>query len=145
MQAYQQAKIGGFCHIYSGRRRRRRAAPPPSSTRPDRLAYRDHGHALARGHAPRRLHGRDVRQARGLRQGQGRVDAHVRPPNNLFGGHGIVGAQTPLGRARLRRPLQVGGLENGPKQVCLCFLGDGAIDQGAFHEAKNLAASSASR
>jgi pyruvate dehydrogenase E1 component alpha subunit len=62
-------------------------------------------------------------------------------PNWLFGGHGIVGAQTPLGAGlafAARYEWEV--LGKGKKKVCLCYLGDGAIDQGAFHEALNLAA-----
>ena len=62
-------------------------------------------------------------------------------PNNLYGGHGIVGAQTPIGvgmafAGKYMREVIEGG--NGP-EVVLCFLGDGALNQGAFHEALNLA------
>lgn len=61
-------------------------------------------------------------------------------PNHLYGGHGIVSAQTPLGAGLAfagRYELEV--LGTGKKRVTLCYLGDGALDQGAFHEAQNLA------
>lgn len=68
-------------------------------------------------------------------------------PNELYGGHGIVGAQTALGvglafsvkyeREVLKR--DVYGKENPPKRVALCYLGDGALNQGCLHEAMNLA------
>ena len=79
MQAYQQAKIGGFCHIYIGQEAT--AVGSIAATNNDDpivSAYRDHGHALARGMHPNYCHGRDVRQDHRLRQGQGRLDAHVR-------------------------------------------------------------------
>lgn len=67
-------------------------------------------------------------------------------PNWLFGGHGIVGAQTPLGAglafaARYELEVLKRSVDSGPakKRVCLCYLGDGALNQGALHEAMNLA------
>jgi len=61
--------------------------------------------------------------------------------NNLFGGHGIVGAQTPLGAGLAFATKYEDEVLNGGRsdRVTLCFLGDGALNQGAFHEAKNLA------
>ncbi|MEZ6233262.1 MAG: thiamine pyrophosphate-dependent enzyme [Phycisphaerales bacterium] len=105
------------------------------------LAYRDHGHALARGMSTHALHGRDVRQKRpDASKGKGGSMHMFDKPNWLFGGHGIVGAQTPLGAGfafAARYEWEV--LGTGPKKVCLCYLGDGALNQGAFHEAQNLA------
>jgi len=141
MQMYQQAKIGGFCHIYSGQEASAvgcTASVEP--TDPIVVAYRDHGHALARGMHPAACMAEMFGKTAGCAKGKGGSMHMFDRPNNLFGGHGIVGAQTPLGAGlafACRYKWEV--LETGPKRVCLCFLGDGAIDQGAFHEAKNLA------
>jgi pyruvate dehydrogenase E1 component alpha subunit len=142
MQAYQQAKIGGFCHIYSGQEASA-VGTIGSVNRDDPviLAYRDHGHALARGMSARACMAEMFGKAAGCAKGKGGSMHMFDKPNWLFGGHGIVGAQTPLGAGLAfgaRYEWEV--LGTGKKKVCLCYLGDGAIDQGAFHEALNLAA-----
>ncbi len=141
MQAYQQAKIGGFCHIYSGQEASAVGCTAAVEHKdPIVLAYRDHGHALARGMHPAACMAEMFGKLAGCAKGKGGSMHMFDRPNYLFGGHGIVGAQTPLGTGLAfaeRYKWEV--LETGPKRVCLCFLGDGAIDQGAFHEAKNLA------
>ena len=142
MQAYQQAKIGGFCHIYTGQEAC--AVGTIMSVEhhdPVVTAYRDHGHALARGMSPEACMAEMFGKLPGCAKGKGGSMHMFDKPNNLFGGHGIVGAQTPLGAGfafAARYHWEV--LEDGPKKVCLCYLGDGAIDQGAFHEALNLSA-----
>ena len=141
MQAYQQAKIGGFCHIYSGQEASAVGTiRSVEQTDPVVLAYRDHGHALARGMTPRACMAEMYGRAAGCAKGKGGSMHMFDKPNWLFGGHGIVGAQTPLGAGlafAARYEWEV--LETGKKKVALCYLGDGAIDQGAFHEALNLA------
>lgn len=142
MQAYQQAKIGGFCHIYSGQEAC--AVGTIGCLKPDDpviLAYRDHGHALARGMDPKVCMAEMFGKLTGCAKGKGGSMHMFDRPNHLYGGHGIVGAQTPLGAGlafAARYEWEV--LGTGSKKVCLCYLGDGAIDQGAFHEALNLAA-----
>ena len=141
MQAYQQAKIGGFCHIYSGQEAS--AVGTINSVEqsdPIVLAYRDHGHALARGMSPRACMAEMFGRAAGCAKGKGGSMHMFDKPDWLFGGHGIVGAQTPLGAGlafAARYEWEV--LETGKKKVALCYLGDGAVDQGAFHESLNLA------
>ena len=141
MQQYQQAKIGGFCHIYSGQEAS--AVGTIGSVEHDDpviLAYRDHGHALVRGMTARACMAEMFGRAPGCAKGKGGSMHMFDKPNWLFGGHGIVGAQTPLGAGLAfgsRYEWEV--LETGKKKVTLCYLGDGAIDQGAFHEALNLA------
>ncbi len=140
-QSYQQAKIGGFCHLYSGQEAC--AVGTIASTNPDDpivLAYRDHGHALARGMHPNACMAEMFGKLAGCAKGKGGSMHMFDKPNWLFGGHGIVGAQTPLGAGLAfgaRYEWEV--LGTGKKKVSLCYLGDGAIDQGAFHEALNLA------
>jgi pyruvate dehydrogenase E1 component alpha subunit len=141
MQAYQQAKIGGFCHIYSGQEASAIGTiNSVEHTDPVVLAYRDHGHALARGMSARACMAEMFGKAAGCAKGKGGSMHMFDKPNWLFGGHGIVGAQTPLGAGlafAARYEWEV--LGTGKKKVALCYLGDGAIDQGAFHEALNLA------
>jgi len=141
MQAYQQAKIGGFCHIYSGQEAA--AVGTLAAVEHDDpvvLAYRDHGHALARGMDPKACMAEMFGKVLGCAKGKGGSMHMFDKPNHLYGGHGIVGAQTPLGSGlafAARYEWEV--LGTGKKKVALCYLGDGAIDQGAFHEALNLA------
>lgn len=139
MQAYQQAKIGGFCHIYTGQEAC--AVGTIGSVNHDDpvvTAYRDHGHALARGMTPEACMAEMFGKIHGCAKGKGGSMHMFDKPNWLFGGHGIVGAQTPLGAGLAfaeKYKLEVMG--EGKKKVTLCYLGDGAIDQGAFHEALN--------
>jgi pyruvate dehydrogenase E1 component alpha subunit len=152
-QAYQQAKIGGFCHLYTGQE-----ATAVGTIRalehddPIVTAYRDHGHALARGMDPKACMAEMFGKAAGCAKGKGGSMHMFDKPNWLFGGHGIVGAQTPLGTglafaARyewevLGAALPNPGVKAGDKpkkKVCLAYLGDGALNQGALHEAMNLA------
>ena len=149
MAAYQQAKIGGFCHVYNGQEPvvvGTFAALEKSD--PIVTAYRDHGHALARGMHPRACMAEMYGKLEGCAKGKGGSMHMFDKPNNLFGGHGIVGAQTPLGlglafAARYENEVvgeKVNARDDEPgKRVALCFLGDGAMNQGAFHEALNLA------
>ncbi len=148
MQAYQQAKIGGFCHIYIGQEAC--AVGSISALKHDDPivgAYRDHGFALVRGMHPNYCMAEMYGKITGCAKGKGGSMHMFDRPNELYGGHGIVGAQTALGaglafsvkyeREVLKR--DVYGKENPPKRVSLCYLGDGALNQGCLHEAKNLA------
>jgi pyruvate dehydrogenase E1 component alpha subunit len=148
MQAYQQAKIGGFCHIYSGQEAC--AVGTIGCTNQDDpvvTAYRDHGHALAKGMSARACMAEMFGKLHGCAKGKGGSMHMFDRPNWLFGGHGIVGAQTPLGAglafaAKYENEVLKRGVHphhEARKKVTLCYLGDGAIDQGAFHEALNLA------
>jgi pyruvate dehydrogenase E1 component alpha subunit len=140
-QAYQQAKIGGFCHIYSGQEAC--AVGTIACAHDDDplvTAYRDHGHALARGMTPEACMAEMFGKVTGCAKGKGGSMHMFDRPNWLFGGHGIVSAQTPMGAGlafATKYELEV--LGTGKKKICLCYLGDGALDQGAFHEAQNLA------
>ena len=148
MQAYQQAKIGGFCHIYSGQEACA-VGTIACINQDDPLvpAYRDHGHALAKGMTPRACMAEMFGKVHGCAKGKGGSMHMFDRPNWLFGGHGIVGAQTPLGAGlAFASKYENEVLKKGAhpshkpkKKVTLCYLGDGAIDQGAFHEALNLA------
>ena len=152
-QAYQQAKIGGFCHLYTGQEAV--AVGTINALQPDDPivhAYRDHGHALARGMDPRACMAEMFGRASGCAKGKGGSMHMFDKPHWFFGGHGIVGAQTPLGTGLafaakyecevLGKSLPNPGVLDGQppkKKVALAFLGDGALNQGALHEAMNLA------
>lgn len=157
-QAYQQAKIGGFCHLYTGQEAAA-VGTIRSINRDDPVitAYRDHGHALARGMSPTACMAEMFGKSTGCAKGKGGSMHMFDRPNWLFGGHGIVGAQTPVGTglafaARYEwevlghavnhpdgRPAGPNERPEAKKKVALTYLGDGALNQGALHEAMNLA------
>jgi pyruvate dehydrogenase E1 component subunit alpha len=142
MQAYQQAKIGGFCHIYSGQEACAVGTIGAlNHDDPVVTAYRDHGHALARGMTANACMAEMFGKIHGCAKGKGGSMHMFDKPNWLFGGHGIVGAQTPLGAGlAFAEKYKYEVLGEGKKKVTLAYLGDGAIDQGAFHEALNYVA-----
>ena len=97
-------------------------------------AYRCHAHALASGMSMDECMAEMFGKQTGCSKGKGGSMHFFAPDKNFWGGHGIVAGQTPLGL----------GLAYGLKYLeregcCLCFLGDGAVNQGAFHESLNIA------
>lgn len=142
MQSYQDKKIGGFCHIYIGQEAV--AVGTLACVKPDDpvvTAYRDHGHALARGMHPRYCMAEMYGRIGGCAKGKGGSMHMFDKAHHFYGGHGIVGAQCPLGAGlafatRYQQEVIEGGKSD---KVTLCYLGDGALNQGAFHEAMNLA------
>jgi pyruvate dehydrogenase E1 component alpha subunit len=142
MQAYQDKKIGGFCHVYIGQEAV--AVGAIAAVRPDDpviTAYRDHGHALARGMDARHAMAEMFGRIGGCAKGKGGSMHMFDRPHWMFGGHGIVGAQCPLGAGLAFATKYMDEMIDNAKskRVTLCFLGDGALNQGAFHEAMNLA------
>lgn len=132
----QEGKIGGFLHLYIGQES---VAVGSISLMEENdhviTAYRDHGHALAVGMTMKECMAELYGRATGCSKGKGGSMHFFAPEKRYWGGHGIVGGQTPLG-AGLAYALKYKGL----KGCCLCYLGDGAINQGAYHESLNLAA-----
>ncbi len=142
MQSYQEKKIGGFCHVYIGQEAV--AVGCTAAVRPDDpiiTAYRDHGHALARGMSSRACMAEMYGKVGGCAKGKGGSMHMFDRPHHLYGGHGIVGAQTPLGTGLAFATKYEDEVINAGRnrRVTLCFLGDGAINQGAFYETMNLA------
>jgi len=133
---YQSGDIGGFLHLYIGQES---VAVGTISLLGEHdhviTAYRDHGHALAVGMGMDECMAELFGKKTGCSKGKGGSMHYFAPDKNYWGGHGIVGGQTPLG-AGLAFALKYRGL----KGCCLCYLGDGAVNQGAFHESLNLAA-----
>ena len=136
LKHYQQEKMGGFLHLYIGQEA---VAVGTISLCGDNdhiiTAYRDHGHALAVGMSMEECMAELFGKRTGCSKGKGGSMHFFAPDKNYWGGHGIVGGQTPLG-AGLAFALKYKGL----KGACLCYLGDGAVNQGAYHESLNLAA-----
>jgi pyruvate dehydrogenase E1 component alpha subunit len=136
LRAYQSKKIGGFLHLYIGQEA---VAVGCCSLlgKDDHVitAYRDHGHALAVGMEMNPLMAELYGKATGCSKGKGGSMHFFDPTRNFWGGHGIVGGQVPLG-VGLAYALKYKGLAG----ACLTFMGDGAVNQGAVHEAYNLAA-----
>ena len=134
-QLYGQQKIKGFCHLYIGQEAC--AAGAVSALTPDDkwiTAYRDHGHPLALGTDPRAIMAELYGKKTGTTKGKGGSMHIFDRSKNFIGGHGIVGAQVPLGAG-----LAFAERYLGTRNVCMTYMGDGAVRQGAFHEALNLA------
>lgn len=136
LRAYQQGHIGGFLHLYIGQE----AVAVGSVSvlgEDDHIitAYRDHGHALAVGmnmdECMAELYGKKT----GCSKGKGGSMHFFAPDKNFWGGHGIVAGQTPLGLG-----IAYALKHFKKKGSCLCFMGDGATNQGPFYESLNLAA-----
>jgi pyruvate dehydrogenase E1 component alpha subunit len=132
---YQQGKINGFCHLYSGQEAV--AVGSIGVLREDDYvitAYRDHGHALARGMDPKPAMAELLGKVTGCSKGKGGSMHFFDAGRNFLGGHAIVGSHIPLAAGVAFAIKYRGG-----DQVCLCYFGDGAMDQGALHEAFNMA------
>ncbi|HEY2341742.1 MAG TPA: thiamine pyrophosphate-dependent enzyme, partial [Chthoniobacteraceae bacterium] len=97
-------------------------------------AYRDHGHALAVGMTMNECMAELFGKATGCSRGRGGSMHFFAPDKHYWGGHGIVGGQTPLGLG-----LAYGIKYKGQPGAALCFMGDGAVNQGCFYESLNLA------
>jgi pyruvate dehydrogenase E1 component alpha subunit len=135
-EGYALGKIGGFLHLYIGEEAV--AVGATSTLRPDDYAisaYRDHGHCLAKGTDPRRAMAELFGRRDGLSKGKGGSMHLFDREHNFLGGHAIVGAHLPLAAGAAFAIKYQGG-----DQVVLCYFGDGAVPQGEFHEAMNLAA-----
>jgi pyruvate dehydrogenase E1 component alpha subunit len=135
LRQYNKGKVGGFLHLYNGQES---VAVGCVSLMGDDdhviTAYRDHGHALAVGMSMNECMAELFGKATGCSKGKGGSMHFFAPDKNYWGGHGIVAGQTPLGLG-LAYALKYKGL----KGAALCFLGDGAVNQGCFYECLNMA------
>ena len=135
LRAYQQGHIGGFLHLYIGQEAVA-VGSVSAMSKDDHVitAYRDHGHALAVGMDMDECMAELFGKKTGCSKGKGGSMHFFAPDKNFWGGHGIVGGQTPLGLG-MAYALKF----NKKKGACLCFMGDGATNQGPFYESLNLA------
>src|SRR5580704_2730528 len=136
LRSYKDGKISGFLHLYIGQEA---VAVGCCSVMQENdqiiTAYRDHGHAIAVGMPLNPLMAELYGKVTGCSKGKGGSMHFFDPSRRYWGGHGIVGGQVPLG-AGLAYGLKYKGLSG----ACMTFMGDGAVNQGAVHEAYNLAA-----
>jgi pyruvate dehydrogenase E1 component alpha subunit len=134
-QLYGMQKIKGFCHLYIGQEAV--VAGAMSVLKPtDAMitAYRDHAHALGKGISAREVMAELYGKITGCSKGKGGSMHMFSKPHKFFGGHGIVGAQIPLGAG-----IAFSEKYNNTGNICVCYMGDGAVRQGALHEAFNMA------
>jgi pyruvate dehydrogenase E1 component alpha subunit len=134
-QLYGMQKIKGFCHLYIGQEAV--VAGAMTVLRPEDnmiTAYRDHAHALGKGISAREVMAELYGKVTGCSKGKGGSMHMFSKPHRFFGGHGIVGGQIPLGAG-----IAFADLYNNTGNITVCYMGDGAVRQGAFHEAFNMA------
>ncbi|MBK8442763.1 MAG: pyruvate dehydrogenase (acetyl-transferring) E1 component subunit alpha [Sphingobacteriales bacterium] len=132
---YGQEKIRGFCHLYIGQEAVSTGIVAAlNDNDPIITAYRDHGFALARGISSDACMAELYGKATGCSKGKGGSMHFFSKEKHFYGGHGIVGAQIPMGAgiAFADKYLNTG-------RVTVCLFGDGAARQGALHETFNLA------
>jgi pyruvate dehydrogenase E1 component alpha subunit len=135
-QLYGMGLIGGFCHLYIGQEAIvvgvQSAQKPIDSVI---TSYRDHGHMLACGMEPSGVMAELTGRIGGYSKGKGGSMHMFSREKNFYGGHGIVGAQVPIGTglAFAHKYKNDGG-------VCVTYFGDGAVNQGQVYESFNMAA-----
>ncbi|MFQ5514803.1 MAG: pyruvate dehydrogenase (acetyl-transferring) E1 component subunit alpha [Myxococcota bacterium] len=134
-EAYAEGFIGGFTHLYIGQEAV--ATGAITSLNHDDYAigtYRDHAHALIRGASARNLMAELYGRADGICKGKGGSMHFFDPDHYFMGGYGIVGGHLPIA-AGLALACQM----RGEDRIVMAFLGDGASNQGVFHESLNFA------
>ncbi len=134
-EMYAIGRIGGFCHLYIGQEAI--STGIISQLRADDYiitTYRDHGQALARGMTPRAVMSELFGRQDGCAKGKGGSMHMFDKQLGFLGGHGIVGGHIPIA-AGVGFAIKY----RGGDQVIVCFMGEAAVNNGAFHEALNMA------
>jgi pyruvate dehydrogenase E1 component alpha subunit len=134
-QMYGMGLIGGFCHLYIGQEAV--VVGMQMTLKPgDKVitGYRDHGHMLATGMDPKGVMAELTGRTHGYSKGKGGSMHMFSVANGFYGGHGIVGAQVPLGTG-----LAFANRYRGNDNVSLTYFGDGAANQGQVYESFNMA------
>ena len=134
-QLYGMGFIGGFCHLYIGQEAVITGIQR-AMQEGDQLitGYRDHGHMLAAGMTARGVMAELTGRQSGYSRGKGGSMHMFSFEKNFFGGHGIVGAQVPLGTG-----LAFANRYRDNGKVSIAFYGDGAANQGQVYESFNMA------
>ena len=134
-QLYGQQKIRGFCHLYIGQEACAAGAISALKKGDSYItAYRDHAHPLALGSDPKAIMAEMYGKETGISKGKGGSMHMFDKERHFYGGHGIVGGQIPLGIG-----IAFAEKYNKTDKLCITYMGDGAVRQGAFHESLNLA------
>jgi pyruvate dehydrogenase E1 component alpha subunit len=136
-QLYGLGLVGGFCHLYIGQEAVAVGMLSALDDSKDSVitGYRDHGHMLAYGIDPKVIMAELTGRAAGISKGKGGSMHMFSVDHRFYGGHGIVGAQVPLGAG-----LAFAHKYKGDGGVCLAYFGDGAANQGQVYESFNMAA-----
>jgi len=135
-EAYSLGKIGGFCHLYIGQEAV--AVGSIAALGPGDYivaSYREHGHALARGMSSRGVMAELFGKADGCSGGKGGSMHLFDASKGFLGGHGIVGGHIPLATG-----MAFSAKYRDSHEVAVCYFGEAAVNNGAFHEALNMAA-----
>ncbi len=134
-QLYGMGLIGGFCHLYIGQEAV--VVGIQDCLTPDDAVisgYRDHGHMLACGMTPNEIMAELTGRVGGIAKGKSGSMHMFSREKHFYGGHGIVGAQVPLGTG-----IAFAHKYRGNGRLCVCYFGDGAANQGQVYEAFNMA------
>ncbi len=135
-QLYGMGLIGGFCHLYIGQEAVVVGLEAAAEDGDKRItSYRDHGHMLACGMDPKGVMAELTGREDGLSKGKGGSMHMFSKEKHFYGGHGIVGAQVPLGAG-----LAFADKYKDNKRVTFTYFGDGAANQGQVYETFNMAA-----
>ncbi len=134
-QLYGMGHIGGFCHLYIGQEAVVVGVLMTIENNDSVVTtYRDHGHMIARGLEPKKIMAELTGRQTGYSNGKGGSMHMFSKKNNFYGGHGIVGAQVPIGTG-----IAFTHKYRKEKQICRTYIGDGAMNNGQVFEAFNLA------
>jgi pyruvate dehydrogenase E1 component alpha subunit len=135
-QLYGLGLIGGFCHLYIGQEAVAVGLQSALDDSKDSVitGYRDHGHMLAYGIDPKLIMAELTGRQAGISKGKGGSMHMFSTEHRFYGGHGIVGAQVPLGGG-----LALAHQYRGDGGICLAYFGDGAANQGQVYETFNMA------
>ncbi|WP_133640293.1 pyruvate dehydrogenase (acetyl-transferring) E1 component subunit alpha [Sphingobacterium paludis] len=134
-QLYGQQKIRGFCHLYIGQEAVMAGTMSVIGAEDSVItAYRDHAHALAKGVSANECMAEMFGKITGCSKGKGGSMHFFSKEHKMMGGHGIVGGQIPLGAGIAFAEKYLGNTN-----VNVCYMGDGAVRQGAFNETLNMA------
>ena len=134
-QLYGMGLIGGFCHLYIGQEAVVVGLEATAKDGDQRItSYRDHGHMLACGMDPKGVMAELTGREGGLSKGKGGSMHMFSKEKEFYGGHGIVGAQVPLGAG-----LSFANKYRGNDNVSFTYFGDGSANQGQVYETFNMA------
>ena len=135
-QLYGMGSIGGFCHLYIGQEAVVVGMQSVSIFGDSVItSYRDHGHMIACGMDPKGVMAELTGRGSGYSKGKGGSMHMFSKEKNFYGGHGIVGAQVPIGVG-----LAFSHKYKNDGFVSMTYLGDGAVNQGQVYESFNMAA-----
>ena len=134
-QLYGLGLIGGFCHLYIGQEAVSVGMEAAIDKEDDVITgYRCHAHLLSRGASPYKILCELMGKGEGISKGKGGSMHMFDPANNFWGGHGIVGAQVPIGTG-----LAFASKYLNKQTLSVTYFGDGAANQGQVYESYNMA------